>query len=83
MKHIFDEKDINCGMFIKRNNTIAIISWNSVEMKGEFGNSDRIVYLSEINTDGLIRPIGTKFCEVAKVLTNEGWLLINNPFAKN
>jgi len=80
MKHIFEPSDIKSGMFIKCKNVVSIISWDSGDdAEGKFGNSDRIIYLTQINSDGMMIRLGKTFVEAAEHLTKYSYLQIDNP----
>lgn len=81
MKHIFEPNDIKPGMYVRKNGYTFIISWDSHHCEGILGQSDRIIYLTQVDTDGMMMRIGTKFEEAAKFLTDRGYLSIDNPFS--
>ena len=74
MKHIFEPSDIKFGMHVEfKSGEISVLGY---DQKPKEKDGNRNYYLSQINTDGLVRMIGRTKEDVAKYLTDYNYLMV-------
>lgn len=71
MKYVFEKSDIKMGSCVKRANRYYMITWSNEQGEGILGESDRIIYLTCLYSDGMSFAIGTKWEEILKVLNKD------------